>query len=94
VSAKKSYRKLVEPFQERGLQITRQVIIGAGLPKPVGVHIMTPQALNARYGATEFSVCSAEFHFCFGLIFPFYPHSSFLEWQYVLCAIICWEYVT
>jgi hypothetical protein len=44
----------------------------AGLPKPLGAHIMTPCDLDAEYGAMEFSVCPAGFQDCFGPILSCY----------------------
>jgi hypothetical protein len=49
---------------------------GSGLPKPIGVHITTSCALDARHGATGFSVCPSEFWLCFDSIPP-YPIPQF-----------------
>jgi hypothetical protein len=52
-----------------------------GLPKPIEIHV-TSRALDANYGAIEFSVCPAGFWSCFGLILPGY--SFLLEWNFLL----------
>jgi hypothetical protein len=45
-------------------------VIGVGLPKPYGVHIMPPQNLYARHRAMGFSVCHAGFGLALVQFFP------------------------
>jgi hypothetical protein len=63
---------------ERPLEAAIAKAVGTGLPKPSGVHIGSPHALDAERGATGFNGCPAGFQSCFGLILPFYtPVSHF-----------------
>jgi hypothetical protein len=45
---------------------------GQGLPKSIGVHIMTSCTLDAGHGSLRFNVFLAGFWSCFGPIPPFY----------------------
>jgi hypothetical protein len=53
----------VDPAQKRAHTVM-------GLPKPAGVHIVTPYALDNRHRTTGINVCCVGFQSCFSLVFP------------------------
>jgi hypothetical protein len=63
-------------------------VIGLGLPKHLGAHIMTPHALDANLEATGFSVCPAGYQPCLSLVSLC---CSILPC--LLCTIVSWKFV-
>jgi hypothetical protein len=54
-------RQQIEPAQERPCRLQLAKLIGTGMPKPFGTHVLPPSAPDAIHGGIGFNVCSAGF---------------------------------
>jgi hypothetical protein len=86
---KESHKQQEETAQERAMWVAITIATGVGveLLKPIGTHIMTSYALDARRGTTEFSVLPASS--CSGLILPcYFPILLFWNEMFIQCYCI------